>query len=95
MTPRPLAYELVILSIVCVIGIFLFPAPAGPYSAVHGPVTALLAIRSAARVRWTMVLAAFAFDRFSLQPVLGGSWFGRYRSVPEYEFSCLSCILRC
>ena len=95
MRPRPFGFELVILSIVCIIGIFLFPASAGPYSAVHGPVTALLAVRAAARLRWAMVRAASGFVRLSLRPVLDGNRWIRNLGVPHYEFASLSCILRC
>ena len=46
MFPRHLGYEFAILAAVCALGIFLFPATSGPYSAVHGPVTALLSARA-------------------------------------------------
>ena len=51
-------HELAIVVIVCVLGIFLFPAAAGPYSAVHGPVTALRAMRSSIRLRWAIARTA-------------------------------------
>lgn len=40
-----------------IMGIFLFPTLQGPYSAVHGPVSALLSIRAAARLRSIIVRA--------------------------------------
>lgn len=46
------------LAVVCVLTIFLFPAMQGPYSVVHGPVSALLALRAAGKVRTTIVHAA-------------------------------------
>lgn len=46
------------LAVVCVLTIFLFPAMQGPYSVVHGPASALLAIRAAAKVRTAIVQAA-------------------------------------
>jgi hypothetical protein len=46
------------VALVCVLTIFLFPAMQGPYSAVHGPASALLAIRAAAKVRTAIVQAA-------------------------------------
>jgi hypothetical protein len=46
MFPRHVGYEFAILAAVCALGIFLFPATSGPYSAVHGPVTALLSSRA-------------------------------------------------
>ena len=86
--------EVVLVTLLCVIGIFLFPASAGPYSAVHGPVTALQAIRAAARVRWAVVLAAFAFDGFALQSFLAGSRLLKNLRLPHYESPNESCILR-
>lgn len=56
--------ELAIVAIICVVGIFLFPAAIGSYSAVHGPVTALLAFRAAMKLRFGMVLAAFCTTLF-------------------------------
>ena len=42
------------------LGIFFFPAMQGPYSVVHGPVTALLAARAASGLRVAIVRAATA-----------------------------------
>jgi hypothetical protein len=58
-TQRLFGHELAVITIVCVLGIFLFPVSAGPYSAVHGPATALVAIRRAMKLRWAMALRAF------------------------------------
>lgn len=58
---RHFGHELAIVAIVCVLGIFLFPAAAGSYSAVHGPVTALQAMRRSIRLRWAIAVAAFSF----------------------------------
>lgn len=55
MTPGRVACGLALLAAFCVLGIFFFPVMDGPYSAVHGPVTALLSIRAAARLRMTIV----------------------------------------
>jgi len=54
-------HELAIVAIVCVLGIFLFPAAAGSYSAVHGPVTALEAMRNSIRLRGAIAAAALRF----------------------------------
>ena len=43
---RQIVYETSFLVILCVVSLFLFPASAGPYPAVHGPATALQAARS-------------------------------------------------
>jgi hypothetical protein len=46
------------LAVICILGIFLFPALQGPYSVVHGPASALLAIRAAAKVQIAIAQAA-------------------------------------
>jgi hypothetical protein len=56
---RIFGHELAVITIFCVLSIFLFPATAGPYSAVHGPATALIAIRAAMKLRWLMARQAF------------------------------------
>jgi hypothetical protein len=51
MTLDRIGYGFAVLAVVCVLSVFFFPAIQGPYSVVHGPVTALLAVRAAARLR--------------------------------------------
>ena len=51
MTPGRIACALAVFAVLCVLAIFFFPSIDGPYSAVHGPVTGLLSIRAAARLR--------------------------------------------
>lgn len=51
MPPERIACALALFAVLCVLAIFLFPVMEGPYPAVHGPVTALLSIRAAARLR--------------------------------------------
>jgi len=52
-----IACGLAVLAVLCVLGIFFFPLMngPGPYSAVHGPVTALLSIRAAVRLRMIII----------------------------------------
>jgi len=40
-------HDLAVVTIFCMLTMFLFPVSAGPYSAVHGPATALVALRAA------------------------------------------------
>jgi hypothetical protein len=42
---------LALLSVACVLAVFFFPAVQGPYSVVHGPVTALHSVRAATSLR--------------------------------------------
>lgn len=62
--------ELAVLAVVCVLTIFLFPAGQGPYSAVHGPASALQAARAAARLRVTIVQSALKSLRNFPFPIL-------------------------
>jgi hypothetical protein len=48
---------LAVIAVVSVLAIFFFPAMQGPYPAVHGPVTALLAVRAANRLRISIMRA--------------------------------------
>lgn len=43
---RHWAYEIAIVAMVCVLSIFFAPLAHGPYSAVHGPMTALRSLRN-------------------------------------------------
>ncbi len=57
MFPRHLGYQFAILATFCALAIFLFPAANGPYSAVHGPVTALLSFRAKLKLCLGLALA--------------------------------------
>jgi hypothetical protein len=46
-----IVYETSFLVVLCVLSLFLFPASAGPYPAVHGPATALQAARSCTQLQ--------------------------------------------
>ena len=90
--------ELAVLTVLCVLMIFFFPVMQGPYSVVHGPVTALQAARAAARLRIIIVQGALnSQGNFLISPLVTlSSWMllsqAEFRSVsvPEYN-----TILRC
>jgi len=63
MTIGRIACALAIFVIFGVLAIFLFHGIEGPYSAVHGPVTALLSIRGAAILRLAIARAALRMVR--------------------------------
>jgi hypothetical protein len=52
-----IGYVLAVVAVLCVLAVFFFPGVEGPYSAVNGPVTALLSARAAAGLRMAMVHA--------------------------------------
>lgn len=90
---------LALIAVICVLSIFFFPAMRGPYSVVHGPVTALLAARAAAGLRMSIAGVQVVRDR------LAGAHFAPVQSlgmaIPFLEFpnnslsaECTS-VLRC
>lgn len=89
--------ELAVVAVLCVLMIFLFPSMQGPYSVVHGPVTALLAARVAAGVHTAIVQAAFrSLGNYLISPLAVLFWM----SLPEAGFHSVampecSSILRC
>jgi hypothetical protein len=62
--PSRLRRELSVVVLLCTLSIFLFPGVTGPYSTVHGPVTALLALRQALKAFWSMACAALRRSPF-------------------------------
>jgi hypothetical protein len=89
--------ELAVVAVLCVLMIFLFPSVQGSYSMVHGPVTALLAARTAVRLRIAIAQGALkSLGNRLISPQVVLSWI----SVPHAEFQLLSLprynsILRC
>jgi hypothetical protein len=73
-TPSPLRRELSLVVLLCTLGVLLFPSPTGPYTAVHGPATALRALRSSLATLWSM--AATALRRAPLVHALLGGLMG-------------------
>jgi hypothetical protein len=89
--------ELVVLTVLSVLAIFLFPGMPGPYSVVHGPATALQAARAAVRLRIAMARAAMSCPGKCLIPQLAAlSWMslanaeGLSTRLPDHN-----TILRC
>ena len=58
-----IVYETCLLVAVCVLSLFLFPASAGPYPAVHGPATALQAAQSSTQLQLAMASGPKSFIR--------------------------------
>jgi hypothetical protein len=65
-----LANRLAMVAIACILGLFLFPAAHGPYSAVHGPVTALGSLRAGTCLRWAIAAAALGRLGYALVSLL-------------------------
>lgn len=56
---RLLMHALALLAVLCILSIFFFPAHQGPYSVIHGPVTALRAMVLAFRLFCALTLLVF------------------------------------
>jgi hypothetical protein len=92
-----IGYEPAIVVVFCILSLFLFPSVQGSYSATHGPVTALQAMRAAAHVRLAILTAALrvfsVFRVSSLEGLSSTELFGsEFLSAPPSESST---ILRC
>lgn len=97
MISRRIGYKVAVVVVFSVLSIFLFPTVQGPYSAIHGPVTALRAVRGAASLRLAILAAAVTvssvFRVGSLEVLSSFELFGsEFRAVPPSESST---ILRC
>jgi hypothetical protein len=90
MIPSRIGCELAVLTVLCVLMIFFFPVMQGPYSVVHGPATALLAARAAARLRVVIMQGALnSLGNFLILPLVISWMFlsaAEFSSVslPEY-----------
>ncbi len=75
MIPRQIGWEPAALVALCILTIFFFPVVEGPYSAVHGPVTALQAARLASRLKVAIVQAARNYvSNCLIAPLVVVSW---------------------
>ncbi|HTW30735.1 MAG TPA: hypothetical protein VMD76_03595 [Candidatus Sulfotelmatobacter sp.] len=101
MTPGRIVCALAVLAVLCVLSIFFFPGLQGPYSVVHGPVTALLSLQAAATLRVRIVRAGlnavrsrFSSASMALVPLTWAS-----RLAKEFRESSSShasnAVLRC
>jgi predicted Na+-dependent transporter len=93
MFSRHLGYEIAILTVICTIAIFFFPAACGPYSAVHGPVTALLSLRMRLKLRLRIVVDGFHQWRRALLNSLRTALQNALlpQSVPSAQITVLRC----
>jgi len=98
MFPRRAADEVVFLMILCVLGIFFFPATQGPYSAVNGPATALQAARTAFRLHVAIVHAALTIAEKAAPASLVSFWRGMFSAhgleLADFRPQC-GAIFRC
>jgi len=93
MLRHPLDCKFAFLAIICTLGIFLFPVANGPYASVHGPASALRAMRA-----WVLLLAILSLT-FAKAAGLGltQSWTDRSASLALLDLAphARSSVLRC
>lgn len=88
--------ELAVVAVLCVLTIFLFPSMQGPYSVVHGPATALLAARAAARLRISVVRSALnSLGKCLISPLAILPWCHLKPQFISLSLPELASILRC
>jgi len=97
MISRRIGCKLAVMAGFFVLTIFFFPSTQGSYSAVHGPVTALQAARSAARLRVAIVQGALnCLGNCPISPLVVLSWMSLsnmgFQSIRSPE---CNTILRC
>ncbi len=98
MTLGRIAYVIAVIALFCVLTVFFFHGIEGPYSVVHGPVTALLSLRAAAGLRMSMMQAGLnvtgIWVSFTILLVL---WWAVWKCEFQSESSSDACnaILRC
>ena len=99
MSPGKVACALAVTAVLSVLAIFFFPSLQGPYSVVHGPVTALLSLRASIMVRSAIVRAGRSLrQRCEQMWAVVPAWSARVISAMELspgDCSVSSSILRC
>ena len=89
--------KVAVVTVFCVLAIFLCPAVQGPYSAVNGPVTVLQASRAAARLHLAIIqVAVRILGTLRAAPLNFFSWLSLARAE-QCSGSLPDCamILRC
>lgn len=91
---------LAVVALLSVLMVFFFPALQGPYPAIHGPVTALLSLRAAARLRLGIMrngLKAICSRVSCARATLPSHWYEFSLSGFEPNGSLIVCgsVLRC
>jgi hypothetical protein len=96
MFSRQLTSEFAVVAILCAAAVLFFPSVRGPYSAVHGPVTALRSVQTRLKMWLVMTLAALHILGCSLAAcrsvlsALSGRAFS-FRSSPPGSVFFLRC----
>jgi hypothetical protein len=84
------------IAMVCILSVFFVPLTHGPYSAVHGPMTALRSLRNRLQLALAMWLAALGFVAATLLArASSASVFWARQLLPGVLPPELSAVLRC
>lgn len=98
MSPGRIACTLAVVAVLSVLSIFFFPSLQGPYSVVHGPVTALLSLRAATMLRNAIVRAGQSVRQSCERMSAVSTWSVKAISameIPADLSSASGSILRC
>lgn len=99
MSPGRIVCALAVMAVLSVLAIFFFPSLQGPYSVVHGPVTALMSFRAASMMRNAIARAGQSVRRScERMSAVVPAWSTKAISameVPADLTSASASILRC
>jgi hypothetical protein len=92
---RHLIVHVSVVVLLCTVSTCLLSVPVGPYSAVHGPVTAFRALRASILMLWSIGVAAFSPVLMRRLPCT--AWTASLTGVGLVVFADLqlSAVLRC
>jgi len=92
---RHLTMQVSLVVLLCMLSTCLLSVPAGPFSAVYGPVTAFRALRASLLMFWSIVVAAFSPILMRRLPCI--AWTPSWMGVGQVGFAelQLSSVLRC
>ena len=92
---RQIVYETSLLVALCVLSLFLFPASAGPYPAVHGPATSLQAAQSSTQLQLAMAGAPRTFTSALFGNIVASSLSLTWDHDLAFLTSLPTSVLRC
>jgi hypothetical protein len=91
-----IACKLAVITVLCVVSLFLFPAAQGSYTSVHGPVTALQSVRAVLRLRLAMIAATLSSSALLLSSAAVSRIHALFAALmPDSAFPDFTSVLRC
>lgn len=92
---RHLTMQVSLVALLCMVSTCLVSGPVGPYSAVHGPVTAFRALRASILMFWSIVVGAFSPILTPRLPCTAGAFSLTAMDQLTFPGRQLNPVLRC